>query len=504
MGRFLTRRNTILLVAATTLWRVYLSATLQLHPDEAYYWLWSRHLDVSYFDHPPMVAYVIWLGTLFSQAELWVRISGPVFVVAMSCLMWRLAMQLYKSVPLAAGSVMLFNAYPLSMLGMIVMTPDVPVLMFWSLSVCVFWQVLQSQKTWLWVALGVCFGLALLSKYTAILMIPCFFIYLLLTDERKWLKTRYPYLSVLVGLVVFSPVIFWNVQHAGVSFLFQLKNGLSVEPIDLNKVAEYVAGQLLISGPVAWFVGIWAAFAGLYRRDKATLFLICTAAPVILFFGFTSLRKVANPNWPLFAYFSFSVLIAKYCLDGHSRWRRSLWSAALVTSLFLSLVATLQARFGIIPLTRFSEELADADFTNAFYGWRELGVELKQHADQQPVVTPSHQLSAEIIYYTGGSVPAQTAARSRPSQFVLWGQSQDPDRVHGFSVWAEADNLGADGSYYPALSSSRLFQAYRDGRVVRRYHIFEGGKAPAADLKANSRAAESPPKPAADAAVKTQ
>ena len=504
MSRFLTQRNTILLVAAATLWRLYLSATLQLHPDEAYYWLWSRHLDASYFDHPPMVAYVIWLGTLFSQSELWVRISGPVFVVAMSCLMWHLAMQLYKSVPLAAGSVMLFNAYPLTMLGMIVMTPDVPVLMFWSLSVYLFWQVIQSQKPWLWVALGVSFGLALLSKYTAILMLPCFFIYLLLTDERKWLKTRYPYLSVLVGLVCFSPVIVWNLQHEGVSFLFQLKNGLSAEPINLNKVAEYVAGQLLISGPVAWFVGIWAALAGLYRRDKATLFLICTAAPVILFFGFTSLRKVANPNWPLFAYFSFSLLVAKYCLDGNSKWRRSLWTAALVTSLFLSLIATLQARFGIIPLARFSQELAAADFTNAFYGWRELGVELKQHAEQQPVVTPSHQLSAEIIYYTGGSVPARTAARSRPSQFVLWGQSQDPDRKHGFSVWTDADHLGPDGSYFPALSSARLFEAYRDGRVVRRYYIFEGDKPTPAEFKGSTQQPNSPANPASGGPQKTQ
>ena len=504
MGMFLTRRNTILLVAAVTLWRLYLSATLQLHPDEAYYWLWSRHLDASYFDHPPMVAYVIWLGTLFSQAELWVRISGPVFVVAMSALMWRLGMQLYKSVPLAAGSVMLFNAYPLSMLGMIVMTPDVPVLMFWSLSVYLFWQVIQSQKPWLWYALGLSFGMALLSKYTAILMVPCFFIYLLLTDDRKWLKTRYPYLSVLVGLACFSPVIFWNLQHDGVSFLFQLRNGLSVEAIDLTQVGEYVAGQLLISGPVAWFVGIWAAFAGLYRRDKATLFLICTAAPVILFFGFTSLRKVANPNWPMFAYFSFSLLVTQYCLDGNSKWLRSLWSAALVSSLVLSLVATLQARFGIIPLARYSEELAAADFTNAFYGWRELGAELKKHADQKPVVTPSHQLSAEIIYYTGGSVPARTAARSRPSQFVLWGQSQDPDTKHGFSVWTDADSMGPDGSYFPALSSTRVFPAYRDGRVVRRYHIFEGSEPSSDELKGNPPLAPDPAKPKAGTAQKTQ
>ena len=76
MDHLLTRRGAILFVGILALWRLYLSSQLQLHPDEAYYWLWSHRLDLSYFDHPPMVAYFIWLTTRFSETELWVRLSG--------------------------------------------------------------------------------------------------------------------------------------------------------------------------------------------------------------------------------------------------------------------------------------------------------------------------------------------------------------------------------------------------------------------------------------------
>jgi hypothetical protein len=69
-NRFLNKQFTICFVLALTLWRAYTGATLPLHPDEAYYWLWSRHLALSYFDHPPMIAYLIKLSTVFSQSAV--------------------------------------------------------------------------------------------------------------------------------------------------------------------------------------------------------------------------------------------------------------------------------------------------------------------------------------------------------------------------------------------------------------------------------------------------
>lgn len=474
LERILTRRNAIILVCVLALWRLYLSAELQLHPDEAYYWLWSRNLDVGYFDHPPLVAFFIWLTTLFSKAELWVRLSGTVVSLIISGLIWHLSMQLFRSVKVAAGSVALFSVFPQTMLGMIVMTPDIPVLLFWSVSIYIFWQIVRTGKTWLWFVLGLTFGLALLSKYTAILMAPCLLIYLLLTDDRRWLRTIYPYLSVAIGLLCFLPVVMWNSHHEWVSFSFQLKNGLDAQGYSFDKVAEYIGGQLLVTGPVVWLLGIYAGIVWTSRRDKETLLLLATALPVILFFGLSSFKKAAGPNWPAVAYFTFCILVTQFCLAGHSRVRRSLWSVAVATSLLLSTVVTLHARFNLIPLERYSKEMAAADATNSFHGWRELGSELKKYPDRKFALTPSHQLSAEIVYYTDTDIVAQTARMTRPSQFNLWRNPMDSGRTDGLYIWSINDFIGPDGSLFASSSRSDSFHIYRDGVPIRTYFVIPG------------------------------
>lgn len=152
-----------------------------------------------------MVAVFIWLTTLFSQTEVWVSTCGQLVFVLASGLLWRLAWQWSGSVAVAAaGSVILLNVYPLTMLGLTVMTPDVPVFLFWALGVSLFWQILRSGQAWLWYPLGGVFGLALASKYTAVLMAPCIFLYLLLTPERRWLKTVHPYGALLLGCLCLS------------------------------------------------------------------------------------------------------------------------------------------------------------------------------------------------------------------------------------------------------------------------------------------------------------
>jgi len=475
MEKLFNKRNTIIFVGVLTLWRLYLSAGLQLHPDEAYYWLWSRHLDIGYFDHSPLVAYFIWLTTLFSNSELWVRLSGTIVSLIISLLTWKLALQLFGSVRIAAGSVMLFNVYPLTMLGLIVITPDIPVFLFWSLSVYIFWQIIQSKKTWLWYALGLSFGLALLSKYTAILLVPCLFIYLLLTEDRRWLKTFYPYVSLLTGLLCFLPVVYWNSRHDWVSFAFQLEHGLGGQSYSLGRVAEYFGGQLLVAGPIAPLLGIYAGAAFLFRKNKAQLYLILTALPIILIFGFSSIKKLAGPNWPVFAYFTLSILVTKYFLDSDSKIRRSLWYTALFASLFVSAIVTLHARFSVIPLARFSNEWAVADATNQFYGWRELGAELKKYPAMEFAVTPSHQLSAEIIYYTNEEIFAQADEKAaRPSQFNLWHWPNGLKGKNGFYVWAEGDTTGPYREYFTSTAGIDTLTVYRGGIPVRSFRIIPG------------------------------
>jgi hypothetical protein len=260
-----------------------------------------------------------------------------------------------------------------------------------------------------------------------------------------------------------------------VSFLFQIRHGLGSDERSLGNVAEYIGGQLLVTGAVVWFLGMYATLVGTRRRYKETWLLISTAIPIIVFFGFSSFSKVAGPNWPVFAYFSFAILVTKFCLVSRSLIRRSLWSLAILTSLAISAVVTLHAKFDLVPLESYSKEMAAADATNWFYGWRELAAELKKYPDKEFAVTPSHQLSAEIIYYTDG-LPARTDRLARPSEFNLWPWSSSLQGKDGLYVWTEDDTPGPYGEYFSSTTRGNSLTVYRDGKAIRTYHIISGQK----------------------------
>ena len=485
MTRLLTARNTLFFVALLTLWRLDLATHLQLHPDEAYYWLWSRHLDLSYFDHPPMVAYFIRLTTVFSQAETWIRMTGVLVPVALSALTWRLALHLFQSVPVAAGSVVVVNAYPFSTLAMLVMTPDVPLLFFSTLCIYFYLELIHRSKAGFWYLTGLAFGMALLSKYTAVLLAPCLFLHLLFSEGRRWLRTPHPYLALLLGLLCFLPVVLWNERHDWISFVFQFRHGLTKEEPSLDHVLTYIGGQMLVAGPLLWLLGVYAALHATLTRDRRALLLASLSIPVIAFFAWTSYRTTAGPNWPMFVYVPFAVLLSHYGLSSAWPWRRGLWTVGVLSSLLLSAVLTLHARFGLLPLARYAPHLAAADATNHFYGWRELGQALLQEQGLTFVRTPSHQLSAEIIYYTRERIASHPDPSSRPSQFTLWGWPAGIAAEGSPGVWTDTDLALPTPTASSAEASTITFHGQRDGRIIRRYYLMRAHAPSAASSPAS-------------------
>lgn len=472
MEKILNKRNTIIFVGLLTLWRMYLSAVLQLHPDEAYYWMWSRHLDLGYFDHSPLVAYFIRLTTLFSQSELWVRFPGIIVSVAISILCWILSQQMFKSEKISAGSVILLNTFPLTMTGTILITPDIPAFLFWALAVFFFWQIVRTGNTVYWYVTGVMFGLSLLSKYTGVLLAPSLFLFLLMTDERRWLKTIHPYASFLIGLIFFMPVVYWNSRHDWISFAFQFGHGLGGQTYSAGRLIEYIGGQLLVASPFLWLIGMAATSVYLFSKSKEKLFLSLTSLPIILFFGFSSLKRLAGPNWPACAYLTFSIAATELLFTNAKRWKEALWAFAITVSFLISFLAMLHARFSVVPLAKYSRDLAIADATNWFYGWRELAQELEKYPETKFALTSSHQISAEISYYSREKVYAYINKKlTRPSQFNLWTFPDSLKDVGGCYVYVEGEAQGDIKNLFSSSGSPGSRSILRNGFPIRTYVI---------------------------------
>ena len=473
--KILNKRNTVIFMLAVTAWRIFLNATMELHPDEAYYWMWSKHLQLSYFDHPPMIAYFIKLTTMFSSSEVFVRFSGIIVSLVMSYIIWALSRQLFKEEKIAAAGVLLLNAYPLTMSGTVIITPDIPAFLFWALGVFFAWQIFRTQKPYYWYLLALVFGLSLLSKYTAVFLAPCILLFMLLTDEKKWLKTIHPYLCAVLSAAIFAPVLIWNMQNYWISFKFQAGHGLSGYD-SFGGILEYLGGQLLVLSPFAWLIGIWAAMLFCFSRSREKLFLGLTSFPIIVFFCLTSFKHAAAPNWPVLAYFTFTMALSAYFLDG-TKWKQYLWAFVFGFSLFLSLLATAHARFSVIPLEKLSKEWARTDATNWFYGWEALAKKVRQYPGTKTILAPSHTLAATIDYYLNSKKETAKAFADpnigRFSQYNLWKLPLSGGEKAMY-VSMEGEALDAYRLYFEEPVITEVITVKRGDFPVRRFRIIYG------------------------------
>ncbi|MDE2264699.1 MAG: glycosyltransferase family 39 protein, partial [Alphaproteobacteria bacterium] len=195
--------------------RLLAGALLPLSADEAYYWLWSRHLAAGYFDHPPAVAFVIRAGTLvFGATAFGVRIGGILLSFAASWFVWRTGAILSRDEKVGAYACLFFNLTLMITVEMLAATPDTPSIFtsavyFWTLA-----KVVENKDGRWWLAVGVAAGLGLLSKYSAFFLGLGTLAWLVSSPPmRRWLLSPWPYLGAVLSLLLFAPNLWWNATH---------------------------------------------------------------------------------------------------------------------------------------------------------------------------------------------------------------------------------------------------------------------------------------------------
>src|SRR3984885_925083 len=205
-------RNTALAISALVALRLVAAAFTPITFDEAYYWMWSKHLAFGYYDHPPMVAVVIRLGTMIAgDTELGVRLVSILLALPMSWAVYRAATILFGGQRVAATATVLLNVTLMAAVGTMIVTPDAPLLVASSFVLFFLAKVLETGRGAWWLAVGVAVGSALLSKYTAMFFGPAILIWLVSVPKlRRWLVSPWPYLGGAVALAIFAPVILWN------------------------------------------------------------------------------------------------------------------------------------------------------------------------------------------------------------------------------------------------------------------------------------------------------
>lgn len=212
----------ILAVCAFTLRLVFLGG-MEVIPQEAYYWNYAQHLSPGYLDHPPLVAATIWLGeALFGHGYFGTRIGPFIYGIVFLFFFYRYArLQVDKNSAVFASALALILPYFFLGTGFLA-TPDASLAVAWVMALYFFYRALVNDESQAWYGVGLAMGIGMLSKYTIVLLAPAALLFLVFDSQsRKSLLRKEPYLSVLIALLVFSPVIYWNAVNDWASFAFQ-------------------------------------------------------------------------------------------------------------------------------------------------------------------------------------------------------------------------------------------------------------------------------------------
>ncbi|MFQ3675939.1 MAG: glycosyltransferase family 39 protein, partial [Endomicrobiia bacterium] len=315
------KKFVFVLLLIFALFRIFLSIKLQLHPDETYYWLWSQNLDWSYFDHSPMVAYFIKLTTIFSSAEFFVRLSSLITFVLGMYIIWKLVKKMFVNEEIAYMSLFIFNLFP--MLGAsFIITPDIPLIFFWILSLYYIWLAIKEDKLTYWILSGVCIGLAMLSKYNGVILLISLFLFLIISNNyRKLLLTIKPYLTASIAFIIFLPVIIWNYNHNWISFKFQFFHGIPSSSGNFSNVVSYFLGQIAATGLFLGIISIFLPYIYIFCKSDEKKFLATFSFMPLTIFALTSYKSLAEMNWPVCAYPSIAILSAIFFVEKKSKFK---------------------------------------------------------------------------------------------------------------------------------------------------------------------------------------
>jgi hypothetical protein len=370
----------------------------ELWDDEAYYWVYSRHMDWGYFDHPPMIALLIKIGYSFFHNELGVRLL-IVFVNTLT--LWLTARLI------AAKDNILFyliiGAMGAMQIGGILAVPDVPLIFF---AAVYFWAYRNflNEQTWKnTLLLGIAMVLMFYSKYHGVLLV--FFTVL---SNINLLKVFKFYVACIITTLLFLPHIYWQYTHGFPSLQYHLieRNASSY---DISYTLDYLGGQLLLFGPLLGWLILYYAFRCPVQNAFERALKFCITG-VLVFFLLSTFKGRVEANWTVML-FTPTVILAHQAIV-RKGWTQKWLLYTLPVSLLLVLVVRVYMVWDFVPGVEIRPEI---------HHNKEWTSQVASVAQGKPVVfVNSYQRPSKYMFYTGQLSYGLNSRYSRRSQYNFW------------------------------------------------------------------------------------
>ncbi len=439
--------ETALLVLAVAVFRWLVAGKVGLGDSEAYYYAWSRHLDLSYFDHPPLIAWLIRLSSLyFGDSISAVRMPSVVLSAGITFLVYFAGVRILKNGKAGFYGALLFSFCHVYFIGGLAAAPDVALIFFWMLAILFIYDAVERESGVLLVLASLALGLALLSKYNAVLFIPPAFIYLSLKESgRRLLFSRWMLISIGVFLLLVFPVLFWNYQHDWASFRFHLVERHSAAGFSLKNLLVFMGGQLLYFSLFIWLL-IFVSFGWLQLnlfsgRIPSALFMFLFSTPLLIFFfAVGAWTPESEPHWSAIGYLPLFPLAGLF-LARHDA--KSFSHKALQVALIFAAVANIGLWVHILSNT-FVEALPDdsyrpkLDISNELYGWDEAGNEMQRLVSENRnlafAASYHYTMCGQLEFALKGALPVYCANHRRDAFDFFTDSSMPPVGRDGLIV----------------------------------------------------------------------
>lgn len=370
----------------------------ELWDDEAYYWVYSRHLDWGYFDHPPMIALLIKIGYSIFHNELGVRLL-IVFVNTLT---------LWITAKLIASKdnklfYLLIGAMGAMQIGGILAVPDVPLIFFAAVYFWVYRNFVNEQTWKNTVLLGLSMALMFYSKYHGVLLV--FFTVL---SNVNLLKVFKFYVACIITTVLFFPHIYWQYTHGFPSLQYHLVDR-NASSYDISYTLDYLGGQLLLFGPLLGWLILYYAFRSPITNSFERALKFCVIG-VLSFFLLSTFKGRVEANWTVMLF--TPVLILAHQAIVRKGWTQKWLIYTLPVTLLLVLVVRVYMVWDFLPGVEIRPEI---------HHNREWTSQVAARAQGRPVVfVNSYQRPSKYMFYTGQLSYSLNSRYSRRSQYNFW------------------------------------------------------------------------------------
>ena len=397
--------------------RLIFTGVMGIMPQDAYYFFYASHLDLSYYDHPPMIAYLLRFFTSIFGKYVWViKLADTITTCLSMFAFYRLAKKFVSESKALVATALLLSTLMVSILSL-VSTPDVPLILCWILSLNFLYEAIEGKKNMYWIWAGFMTGLSFDSKYTGVFIIIGIVGFLIIAKPyRKLLYSAWFFLYLLCFAITILPVVIWNMRNHFASFKFQsegrVKEGIQFDPSGFAGVVGHQSAILL---PLLFFSLVYFIFRfckkygfrfARIRVDQ--LFLLCFFIPLFLGFFALSFFYWVKINWMMPAYISGIIWICRY-------WNKNWLRYQLIFSVVVHLVMAVEIIFYIVPIRS----------DDTWFGWKEFSGKVesvrKEYPDAFIFSADDYKTSAVLNFYLNEMVYSKNVIGEKALQFDFVG-----------------------------------------------------------------------------------